>query len=385
VGTGHHTDSAPPQNIRRGTTMSNSSPTTVFTDSPLSEMWSHFGRFELVSRVRSEFGVSEESAEAIGDCVRQARALFRSAHDSPLLTRPILLYYGMVSLSKLFLLLDADHPLSMEEIESYEKDGHGLRLTDSEASTDYALEESVVHFPTNNRKGGITTPRGMFLQLADRVSPGAADAWIHHTLKFGDLLGYVPQLDDLVRDLLKTHRGYLGTFPDMRWAANEGHQILLLRYFSPESEPRNLDEAVDRLAWISQSDYPVEADPIDNVGTHLGGYGIRYRETLPLPMATREEFAAVARVYPPAIHGVRFESLLAEYVLLYALSIVARYKPHRWARILEGRESPLLPILERLMWVGERWWPNLVLNRLTGQEVCFTQPALATPVPGGSL
>jgi hypothetical protein len=74
--------------------------------------------------------------------------------------------------------------------------------------------------------------------------------------------------------------------------------------------------------------------------------------------------------------GVRLDNLLAIYMLMYGLSIVARYKPHRWSRIVEGRASPLLPLLERLMYVAERWWPNLVLNRLTRRWVTFAPAAI---------
>jgi YaaC-like Protein len=87
-------------------------------------------------------------------------------------------------------------------------------------------------------------------------------------------------------------------------------------------------------------------------------------------LPSREEFTSHSNVLPPNMLGERLEGLLAQYVLMYALSVVARYKPHRWAGILQG-ETTLLPILEKLMAVAERWWPNLVLNKLTNTVVLF--------------
>jgi hypothetical protein len=91
-------------------------------------------------------------------------------------------------------------------------------------------------------------------------------------------------------------------------------------------------------------------------------------------LVVREEFIRGAYTIPSTLLGERFDSLLAAYAAMYALSIVARYKPHRWARILEGRDSPLLPVIETLMMICERWWPNLLLNRLTNSVVNFGQP-----------
>jgi hypothetical protein len=39
------------------------------------------------------------------------------------------------------------------------------------------------------------------------------------------------------------------------------------------------------------------------------------------------------------------------------------------AALLEGRRPPLLPVLQKLVVVGDHWWPNLILNYLTGSPV----------------
>gem|GEM_PF-5055800 len=81
-----------------------------------------------------------------------------------------------------------------------------------------------------------------------------------------------------------------------------------------------------------------------------------------------------AVVLPAHLRGVQFENILASFSLMYALSIVARYKPHRWSEILEGRDSPYLPAIEAFVAISERWWPNSVLNYLTKRWVIFEHP-----------
>ncbi|HLQ34760.1 MAG TPA: YaaC family protein, partial [Chloroflexota bacterium] len=88
-------------------------------------------------------------------------------------------------------------------------------------------------------------------------------------------------------------------------------------------------------------------------------------------VAEREENSEHLYVVPPAVLGDRMNGLLAQYMVVYALSIVARYKPHRWGEIMEGKRSVSLPVIETIMNISTRWWPNLMLNHLTGTWVCF--------------
>ncbi|HLQ33697.1 MAG TPA: YaaC family protein, partial [Chloroflexota bacterium] len=119
----------------------------VYTESPRETLWTYWRRFEVAESVGeiAHSAKAKNNAEAIGHCVRQAREYFSSAGNAQPLTRPVLLYYGMVSLAKLILLMDSENPLSMEEIEDAERHGHGLRQHDPPSSGgSYLLEEGEI-------------------------------------------------------------------------------------------------------------------------------------------------------------------------------------------------------------------------------------------------
>jgi hypothetical protein len=343
----------------------------VVTESPLEDLWSYYRRFEVVAALRNlvPTGWPDENAEAVRHCVRQAREYFRSARTAPLLTRPVLLYYGQVSLAKLLLLLHPSEPHTMEQIETIERQGHGLRQHDAEPSegAGYALEAGHVRVVADTPKGGTPRPRGLFPHLARVVCPAGASLWLGQSIEIKELLRAVPQLDLVMRQAFGEGHGYTGLF-----VGHEKHPdgSACLPVWQHPGGPDSAEDAQRRVSYL---------DAATNTFT------ARQEEHFPFEMTVdpeelythtvREELANHESVLSPAVCGERLDSILAAYMLLYALSIVARYKPHRWAYILEGHESPLLPVLERLMTICERWWPNLLLNHLTRSWVTFAPPA----------
>lgn len=339
----------------------------VWSESPIDDLWSYYRRYEVIDLVLGKAGGDQTRAEEAGHCVRQAREYFRSARGAPLLTRPLLLYYGMVSLGKVILLLDESEPMSMEEIEAHERQGHGLKQNDPEPFEQkdaFQLEQSTIEVTAGQGKGHIVVPRGIFPQLAARVTPTRGKTWIGKTFKLGEILRAIPQLDLYMRQAFGEDKGFSGLMIDMAWTADRC--ICHLETKTQPSNPTNPDEVRQRVPYLgldagsispSVDAYHLNRIPVEGTKAHS--------------VVAREELSASTYVLPAALNGERFEGLLAQYMAMYALSIVARYKPHRWAELLEGRRSPLLPVLERLMATAERWWPNIVLNRLEGAIVLF--------------
>src|SRR5690606_32618386 len=104
----------------RMTTLNKARPQSVklHADVPVEAMWTYFRTLESRDAARRLFGESipEENFAAARHTIRQARAYFSAAQASPLLTRPVLDYYGMVSLAKLLLLFDTETPRTLAEI-----------------------------------------------------------------------------------------------------------------------------------------------------------------------------------------------------------------------------------------------------------------------------
>lgn len=61
-------------------------------------------------------------------------------------------------------------------------------------------------------------------------------------------------------------------------------------------------------------------------------------------------------------------------VLLYALSIVVRYRPSVWRRVQEGDLDHMRVLIEAFLAAAERVLPEQFLEKVTGQRVFAKQP-----------
>ncbi|WP_437587912.1 YaaC family protein [Sorangium sp. So ce1000] len=348
----------------------------VYADSPTESMWTFFRRFETIDMTRRAFGdaMTNENATAARDCVRQAREYFASARSAPLLTKPVLLYYGMVSLAKLLFLFHMPSPYDMDYIESLERKGHGLKQHDSPIKNGYyELETGQLEVSADGGKSGMLIPRGIFPHLARIVNGSPVDNWLNKRIAIVDVLRSVPQLDAALRQTFGDAHGYSG-LPAKTTTHSDGAVEIIL------SKSRTGIETADgfhaRVPYMDPSQCSFYIPSGDTRYIVSDPVAIRFESTADcFRHLVREEFFREGNALPPAWLGHRLDSLLSSYMLMYALSIVARYKPHRWSHILEGRDSPMLPIIETSIMVCERWWPNLLLNKITGNWISFSQPS----------
>src|SRR5262249_36326177 len=174
----------------------------------------------------------------------------------------------------------------------------------------------------------------------DRVCPRGGSGWLNESITIRDLLRAVPQLDLLMRQTYGDDSGFSGVFVSDNMRFGDG--TCQFQLSDEGSNPTTGEDAQERIAYLARHQYHVL----------IGSDG---KLAIPVDCAelykldAREELATDLYTLAPAWRGDRLDNLLAQYMLMYALSIVARYKPHRWSGILEGRDTPLLPILEKLM------------------------------------
>ena len=61
-------------------------------------------------------------------------------------------------------------------------------------------------------------------------------------------------------------------------------------------------------------------------------------------------------------------------MILYALSIIVRYMPNLWARILHGDLDNYKAVFYQFSRVAERELTQIFLEKLTGKNVLITHP-----------
>jgi hypothetical protein len=74
------------------------------------------------------------------------------------------------------------------------------------------------------------------------------------------------------------------------------------------------------------------------------------------------------------IFGVIDEYRAISVVLLYAFSIIVRYRPSIWRRVQEGDLDHMRVLIEAFLAVVERVLPEQFLEKVTGQRVFAKQP-----------
>ncbi|MBD2571056.1 YaaC family protein [Anabaena lutea] len=169
----------------------------ITSENPIKEVWKFLKYFQDVEFSRTQHcriqKISDneykqrksninKQAKQIGYCIRQAEQYFEAASQVSLATRPILLYYGAVSLSQALILLKKDGDYSFDALRNKDKHNHhGLELSKSFKSQNintlstlsvesfFRLLECKCYF--NSNQGGIAW--GNFPLFYESLVPAA--------------------------------------------------------------------------------------------------------------------------------------------------------------------------------------------------------------------
>lgn len=118
----------------------------IASNNPLLEVWKCLRLFlnseRTIKRIREIHNVEsgkhdgniKKQAIQIGYCIRQAEEYFEASSSVGLATRPLLIYYGVVALSRALILLRNDGTYSFDAMRTAKKHRHhGLVLSEGKA------------------------------------------------------------------------------------------------------------------------------------------------------------------------------------------------------------------------------------------------------------
>ena len=403
---------------------------TIISENPVQELWKLLRFFKdtnyCVKYHCLHLGISEEGykqnkgniekqAKQIGYCIRQAEEYFKASAQVGLATRPNLLYYGAVSLSKALILLRKDGKHSVDYLRRKEKhQHHGLILKrafiDANESIDVkdffeklecdcyrqektdkrTAEKSKIpwgHFSLfyESLISNAVIIKGKFIQTD---KPGSATT--EQVFDTCNLLPINTFFDKPFNSL-----SILKTLPDMcSQLARFDIQSMLCRgtiYFT-QTDLCSTNEQGERVRLESRHIYNFF---INNIPDDLKkDFVVLYRQftepyeliedikeyllfksTIIFDEYRKRQYVEIPDMVDDISGQIFYISNPNEYlpepaayiILLFNLGMVCRYYPDVWLRIIDNN-VPIAEITDSLLNIVYRKFPNLILDLMTNTK-----------------
>ncbi len=363
---------------------------TLLSETPIDAIWLRLRQLssvtlarKLVSARAREAGAAFDSdaldtkAQGVAFALRNAIDYFQLRDSQNVSQRVLNLYYGSLSFAFAEMLAAPTGPETLAEIEASTKQGHGLCTLDGEEE---GLENLVVgviatgFFPTWLKFLGVATnafPSRKPRTYAD-LQKQPAESWV--TIE--GLFARIPEVADLFTDIFDGKPAWVTPIYDQ--SANQGPSLFGKKKQSTTTYAILLDDS-SRLTKEDVAELPGPLSQIAEVASEEPGRHFRvavdwsgkniWWDALPLHHSPFERTALIAPLF-----GNVGQYRVICVALLYALSIVVRYRPSVWRRVQEGDLDHLRVLIEAFLAVVERVLPEQFLEKVSGQRVFAKQP-----------
>lgn len=344
----------------------------------------------------------EKQAREIGYCIRQAQEYFRASSEVGLPTRPNLLYYGAVSLSRALILLrqDATHCLDVLR-KSNKHIHHGLKLARAAAAKANPDDGPEAFFSslqcTCHLKGNI--PWGHFALFYQSLVPCAfgVPTEIRDHGKSTFLTRTTPQdcadllpLDSVTSQCLNA-LDMMKTLPDMYFALQDSGirpdlcrgnvKLRVVQYYKEDEsggkQPEKTRETRDFfLDGVSSEE---KAHLVEFYKSHIPLIKVEADLGANIHLRLTQEFAASEEsesyYHPDIVDDINDKKFYilnpeaylpepaAHLVVLFCLGMLCRYYPDIWIKAIDENVR-IRELTDSLLNVIYRKFPNLILDQL---------------------
>jgi hypothetical protein len=288
-------------------------------------------------------GIDQPEAKSYENCypfiyyLEHAKIYYEQAAKSPLLIQPIMLFYGLVHLIKASILTaDPNYPETTSVL------AHGVS-TRKRKKQQYSFFEDEVKFQKT----------GLFPFMADKLFH------MKHMegdkIEMGELFKYIPELNGL---FMQTEGA--PTFADAELAKG--------RLTMPASILDQFHMTEERFTdyFNSKGVYSIESAEQGESGLMTFTCGsLPPQDIRPLKFNIHESSLSF-----PLTKGdlVSFPELLLHYLLLYNLSMIARYETEWWSELMKMMPNKDYPFIHSFLEITLLKGPYLVYQYLIGQK-----------------
>lgn len=297
--------------------------------------------------------------------LHQARAYYRTAKQADLIVKPLLLYYGMTSLTKAYVLtLDPHYPAHTGLLR------HGI-TTRKRKKRDYRFREDEVKI----QKEGLVPHVLSLLHMTN----GLEEKYV-----IGECLAQLPHLYDSYRQVTRQsllHPVYVPNNTDEQFVLHETTMYVDEAVLDRFNLSR--DGFVRMLNRYNNDDAGGTFELKNNRTSHRHfAVGWQHPEVKHVSMSGNGFENALFLQDAAGQHYLRLTTErrlhLPEFVLhlflLFHLGMLARYETEHWGDIVLTFGSEERYLIHELLQHTERYFPNLILNEILDEQFMFTQP-----------
>jgi hypothetical protein len=363
----------------------------LLSEQPIEAIWLRLHQLQsvtlakrlIVERAGLEGAILEErvvrsKAEGLAYTLRNTSDYYQARDVRNVSQRVLNLYYGSMSFAFAEMLAAPQGPTTLTEIENSTKQGHGLYTIDGAGDGLDGLVVGIIQsgfYPAWLRAIGLhgdaipsRKPRNF-----DELPSLPEGSW--HTL--GELFGTIPEIGDLFQDVLDLPPRWVS--PSFDQEASHWPNLM-----SPPTKKSTRAYAIlsDASGRLTKEDIAKFPGPISDISALPPKAGMRrfriaidhhghdvWWQALTLHHSPFNRQALLLPVFG-SVDAYRAICI----ALLYALSIVVRYRPGLWRRVQEGDLDHMRVMIEAFLAVVERILPEQFLERITAQRIFAKQP-----------
>ena len=317
-------------------------------------------------------GLNAEKAREIVSAVAQGREYFSAAAEGGLLVRPLLQYYGVLSLSRALILL-----LSRSLRETSLPQSHGIgsvkwsqalvndarRPQDLEVTVTNGTFLSLLESTRNSDLSGAFT--GPYPNRLIFPRPRNATELAGKTFTFQQVLARISELRDVYeRSFGQASANYRAFIFMLSATIQTDIDIFPGRHDLPPEEQirRELSIAPD-VAIRTVANHNFVAQELHYNYRLIHGEGTHFLEVLPQIESGSDGYENVICPFEP---GISISRLGRYFLMSFYLGTLARYHPTSWLAIMQGRQKGdlMLPLIREAMSVLQNNFPAFIIREL---------------------
>jgi len=345
----------------------------VLTEEPYKKMWDYFMYFESEETVKKILlekysyldtltaqTLAYHNTPKIIYYIKQARAYYKAAENSNILVKPLLLYYGMTSLSKsLININDPYYPKTTSVLR------HGI--------TTRKLKRAQYHFLDDEIK---IQREGLFIllneMLGGSILPNNKRFYVY------ELMSVIPEIKDSYERLNRASK----VIP-VNITQNYLNPRQTTLYIDPQVISL-LDTSSDNLIHIlnksnkntkTEFSYPEDFNPNapylkllweNKLGYHVLDEPLGFNNDFFIEDVNRRFY-----IRSKINKDINLPEISIHFILMYILGMLCRYESERWGEIVLSSSTSDMFIINDYLNISMRKYPNMILNHLFNELFLF--------------